>query len=91
MSLSPAPRIRLPKGWPGQIEEAILHAVSLAQLALAQVRVRAAYRLDARRRLVAQYDRLEQKVTLLREELRIKDVRMARIEPRNRALYTAQE
>ena len=91
MALPSAPRIRLPKGWPGHIGEAILHVISLAQFALAQVRGRASCRLDARIRLAAQCDRLQQEVALLHEELRIKDARMARIEPRNRPHYPAQE
>jgi transposase-like protein len=51
----------------------------------------AAYCLDARVRLAAQCDRLQQEVAGLREELHIKDGRMARIEPRRRPHYPSQQ
>jgi len=82
MAASLAPRIPLPKGWTHHAREAVLHVISLAHFALAHAQGRASYCLDERVRLAAQCDRLQQEVAVLREELRIKDARMARIEPR---------
>jgi len=46
---------------------------------------------NARVRLTAERDRLAQEVTLLREEIRIKDARLARIEARRRPHYPPTE
>ena len=47
----------------------------------------AANSINARVRLTADNDQLKQEVQLLREELRIKDARTARIHPRHRPQY----
>ena len=91
MATNVTPRIPLPKGWSDHVRAATLHVISLAQFALAHARGRAAYRLDASVRLAAQDDGHRQEVALLREELRIKDIRLARIEPRKRPHYPARE
>ena len=91
MAASLAPRIPLPKGWTHHAREAVLHVISLAHFALAHAQGRASYCLDERVRLAAQCDRLQQEVAVLREELRIKDARMARIEPRRRPHYPSQQ
>ena len=91
MAAARAPRIRLPKSWNEYVRSAVLHVLSLAQFSLAHARGRAAYSLDARVRWAARYDRLRQENAQLREEVRIKDARMARIEPRNRPHYPARE
>jgi hypothetical protein len=91
MGTSLAPRIPLPKGWTHHVREAVLHVISLAHFALAHARGRAAYCLDARVRLAARCERLQQEVAGLREELGIKDARMARIEPRRRPHYPSQQ
>lgn len=84
-------RIPLPKPWNEYVRSAILQVISLAQFSLSHVRGRAAYSLDAQTRSAARCDRLQQEVVRLREEIRIKDARMGRIEPRNRPHYPAQE
>ena len=91
MATARALRIPLPKSWNEHVRSAVLQAISLAQFSLAHARGRAAYSLDAQTRQATQYDRLQQEVVGLREEIRIKDARMARIEPRNRPHYPAQE
>ena len=63
----------LPRTWPRRARSAILHALSLARVALIAATDR-----------VAASVRLEQEVTLLREELRIKDTRMEHVPPRLR-------
>ena len=82
---------RLPKGWPSRVRSAILHVISLAQYAAVSTRSWAADSTNARVRLRAERDRLRQEVALLREEMRIKDARMAAIRPHHRPYYRAVE
>ena len=77
MSQRPAPNVPLPKHWKKHVKSAILHVISLAQYATAYTRSWAADSRNARVRLTAEKDRLEQELALLREEIRIKDARMA--------------
>ena len=78
MPPSIAPRIPLPKSWPRQVRLALVHVISLAQFAVTNVRGWAANSLDARVRFVAERDRLQKEISLLREEIRIKETRIAR-------------
>ena len=71
-----SPRISLPKLWPTRVKSAMLHVISLAQFSMAYSRGWAADSVTPRLRLKARVDQLEQEVALLREEIRIKDVRM---------------
>ena len=61
--------------------------ISLAQFTLAYTRGWAANSPNSRIRLKAELDRALQKITLLQEEVRIKDVRMAQISPHRRPYY----
>ena len=81
------PQIPLPKSWGTHVKSAILHVVALAQYALTYSHSWAADSSNQRVRLKAECDRLEQEVALLREEVRIKDVRMAQIDPKRRPHY----
>ena len=78
------PNIRLPKAWTEHVRSAVLHVLSLAQYAAVYTRARAAESVNTRARLKAENDTLTQEVTFLREEIRIKDARMARIGPPRR-------
>ncbi len=78
------PRIPLPKAWSTHVRWAILHVISLAQFATAHTRSWAANSVNARIRLKAERDRAVQDLALLREEARIKDARMALINPHRR-------
>ena len=82
------PRIRLPKDWQVGVKSAVLHAIALAHYAIVYARAWAADSLNARVRLAAENDRLHEECALLREELRIKDSRMAQIAPQRRPHYT---
>ena len=66
------PRIALPKGWQGCVRSAVLHAIALAHYAIVYARAWAADSINARVRLSAENDRLQEECALLREELRIK-------------------
>jgi transposase InsO family protein len=69
----------------------VLHAIALARLALAEVRGWAVNSPIARLRLAAQLDHTRQEIALLREELRIKNTRMAQIAAHRRPHYPPTE
>ncbi len=81
------PRIPLPKGWQGCVKSAVLHAIALAHYAIVYARAWAGDSINARVRLAADNNRLREECALLREELRIKDARTARIPPQRRPHY----
>jgi hypothetical protein len=80
VSVEPWNRLPLPSLWPRSARSAILHALSLARVALLATTDR-----------VATSIRREHELALLREELRIKDARMERVPPRHRPHYPAVE
>ena len=82
-----SPEIPLPRGWPSRVKSAILHVISLAQFMLAYTRGWAANSPNSRIRLKAESDRAHQEIALLREEVRIKDARMAQLAPHRRPYY----
>jgi transposase len=84
------PKLALPKGWPKHIQAALICAVALARTALIEAR---ATLVDGKNGNDASIDtgRLTQEVALLREELRIKDARLARIAPAHRPHYSPTE
>ena len=63
----------------------------MAPYAITCARGWAANSINPRVRLAAENDRLKQESQLLREEIRIKDVRMAKIDPRRRPYYRPTE
>ncbi len=85
------PRIPLPKGWRGCVKPAILHAIALAHYAIVYARAWAADSINARVRLAAEKDRFYEECALLREELRIKNTRIAQITPQRRPHYGPHE
>ena len=80
--------IPLPTGWPKNVKSAVLHVISLAHYAIVAARGWAANSINARVRLTVDSDQLKQEIALLREEIRIKDARMAKIAPRHRPHYS---
>ena len=85
------PTIPLPKSWTKHVRTAMLHVISLAQYATAYTRSWAADSRNGRIRIKAENDRAQQKILLLREEMRIKDARMALISPHRRPYYPPTE
>ncbi len=81
----------LPSGWAKNVKFAVLYVISLAHYAITYARGWAANSINARVRLAADNDRLKQEIQLLREELRIKDARMAKIDPHRRPYYPPPE
>ena len=78
------PRIRLPTQWPRHVKSGILHAISLARVALSHARGLA----TSQKRLRAQLEEATTEIALLREELNIKDGRWERSRSRRRPHYT---
>ena len=67
----------LPRGWSKHVKSGLLHAISLAAMALTVARSRiVARRCD----LVVELDRANTEIALLKEELAIKDARWGRVE-----------
>jgi putative transposase len=85
------PDIPVPSGWPKNVKSAVLHVISLAQYAIVATRGWAADALNPRARQSAENDQLKQEIQLLREELRLKDARVAKIDPRHRPYYPPTE
>jgi DNA-binding transcriptional regulator YiaG len=85
------PKIPLPKGWKQHVRSAVLHVISLARYATVYTHSWAADSANARVRLKAELDRAHQEIVLLREEIRIEDARMARIDPHRRPHYPPVE
>ncbi len=83
--------IALPKQWPKRVQSAVIHTISLAHAALIATRSAAVNSWNARVRLQAENDRLRQEVSLLIEELRIKDARTGRVPARQRPHYSPME
>ena len=83
--------IPLPGGWLRCVKSAVLHVVSLARFAIIHTRGWAANSLSARLRLKASRDEARSEIALLEEEMRIKDARMASLDPHRRPHYRPTE
>jgi len=81
----------LPSGWSRCVRSAVVHVVSIANVAFTVTRARAANEPDGRIRLQAELDQRDREISLLREELRIKDARMQRVPAQRRPHYPAIE
>ncbi len=81
----------LPRNWPHSAKSAMIHVVSLAQYGLTYTRGWAIDSVNGRLRLKSKLDRANQEITLLREEMRIKDARMASIPANRRPNYRPQD
>ncbi len=77
--MAKSPKLSLPKSWSTHVKSAMLHVISMAQYATAYTRGWAADSANARVRLKARVEQLEQELACLREEVRIKDARMSSI------------
>ena len=73
--------------WPRHVRSAALYAISFADLAFTKTLSWAADSLNPRLRLQAESEQLRREISLLREEIRIKDARMEQIEPHRRPYY----
>jgi putative transposase len=78
----------LPKGWPQTVRHAVLNVIGVVRVAMLAGREFLIQKGDV---LEAHVHRLETEVALLREELRIIGLRMARITPQRRPQYPPVE
>ncbi len=85
-----APRISLPEDWPRRVRTGIIHVISLAQVALTAARAGARKR-GVVGRLRAKVEEQAGEISLLTEELSLKDLRMGRVRPRRRPHYRGTE
>jgi len=76
--------LRLPEPWPRRFKFALLHAISLASVAVTAAQGRVA----RRHQLLLRLDQANNEIALLREELAIKDGRWLRSRPRRRPHYS---
>lgn len=84
---SEAPPLPVPKNWSKSIQASLLQVIAFAQYALVYTRSWASNSSTERVRLATAANQLEQAVAVLREEIRIKDARMAQIPPHQRPHY----
>ncbi len=91
MSAQTEPRIPLPKSWNKHVRSSLLHVISLAQYATAYTSGWAVNSINPRLRQKSELQRVTAMVSLLREEIRIKDARMARISSHRRPQYQPVE
>ncbi len=78
------PKVPLPKGWSKHIQLAILHVVALARVAITAARGRVEKNGSSTERQRAELDAAHEENARLREELRLKDLRMGRVPSRRR-------
>jgi predicted RNA polymerase sigma factor len=86
-----APLIALPRDWSRCVKSGYLHALGLARAISITARSGFDNSPLERARLIAKADHVAQENALLKEELRIKDARTARIDPAKRPHYPPVE
>ena len=80
-------RIPLPRHWPRRVRSAVIHAVSMANVAFIASRCRVEHQFDARAWLQSEKESLRREVSLINEEIRIKDARMECVPAQRRPHY----
>jgi len=85
-STIPTPRI-----WPKHVKTGILRAIALARMAFCAARGRASRSSKPGVRLVSDLNEARREIALLEEEIRLKDLRMARVPARHRPFYRPLE
>lgn len=80
--------LRLPKGWSTGVRNAVLNVIGIVRIAMLTGREALIQNGDS---LHARIHQLESDLAMTREELRIKDTRMKRIDPHRRPQYTMVE
>ncbi len=84
-------KLPIPSGWNKRVQSAILQAISLSRHCFVTIVARMANSPKASERLVAENEHLKFEVESQREELRLKDVRMARVPSQRRPHYSPTE
>ncbi len=81
------PALPLPRRWSEVKRTGVLHAISVAAMAMTSAWSKASSGRSSRQRALAEVDRLRTEVALLTEELELKDARWARVPARRRPYY----
>lgn len=81
----------LPRGWTKTVRSSVLHAISVAFMALTRAWASAATSRRRTTRLQAELDRAKTEIALLNEELSIKSDRLGRVPSRRRPHYCATD
>ena len=81
-------RFPLPKSWPQSVKTAVLHVIALARVAIFHSRSIVVNSPNARMRLAGDLQGALDEISLLEEELRIKDGRMTHRPPPTRRSTT---
>src|SRR5437867_13417387 len=63
----------LPRTWPRRVRSAVVQVISVARASLTMTRGWASNSMNPRLRRQAEADRLQEKIQILRDEIRIKD------------------
>ena len=79
--------LALPKNWHQNLKLALLHVISLARVAIVHARSIMTNSPNVRGRLASDLEGSLEEISLLEEELRIKDARMVMIDPHRRPHY----
>ena len=85
------PSIPFPSGWKRVLNSAVLAAAALHRVALITVRAGFEEGPDPRAALLAEVDRLRERLSVREEELRILSARLALVAPRSRPHYPPKE
>ncbi len=80
-----------PRGWSCHVRKSVLQILSLAWYTFISVRGWAAHSRSLRTRMLSEIQDLRRELSLLTQELRLKDARMSRTHPRRRAYYSPTE
>jgi transcriptional regulator with XRE-family HTH domain len=83
--------ILLPRGWSRHVRSAIVHAVSMASVVFTATCARSANDPNGQIPQQVELDQRDREISLLREELRIKDARMERVPAQRRPHYPPTE
>ena len=76
--------VPLPRNWPACVKSSIIQVISLARLAIIYTRSWASDSVNSRVRLQASLERALNEVSMLQDELRLKDARMSRLDASRR-------
>ncbi len=87
MMNSASSRLPLPKNWPQGVKTAVLHVIALAHMAIVHARCLAVNSPDVGTRRAGDLQGSLDEISLLEEELQIKDCRMAMIDAHRRPYY----
>ena len=77
----------LPRAWRDVTRTGVLHAISVAAMAMTSAWSKASAGRSSWQRALAEVDRLGTEVALLKEELELKDARLTRVPARRRPYY----